>query len=171
MAVQAVALAGAKAAAKLAVRKSVQIASRIAARAAVRSAAAAARAAARSAARAGLRAIKMGARSVKQRGLGGAIKHAGTRALQNSPRAQKLFSGAQKVVQKTSKGLDKLAQLATVSSATIMALKLSGQLTPEQEKELEEMNNKIQKTNNDAQKINNNLKATDEAMTGATTTT
>lgn len=167
MAAQTVVLAGAKAAAKAAVRQSVKIAARMAARAAAKSAAAAARAAARSAARAGLRAIKMGARSVKQRGLSGAIKHAGTRALQNSPRAQKAFSGTQKIVQKTSKGLDKLAQLATVSSATIMALKLSGQLSPEQEKELEEMNNKIQKTNTDAQKLNTQLKATDDAMTNA----
>ena len=164
MAVQGAVVAGVKLAAQQAVRQSVKIAARVAARAAARGAVASARAAARSAARAGLRAVKMGARSVRQRGLSGALKQAGTRALQNSPRAQKLFSGAQKVVQKTSKGLDKLAQLATVSSATIMALKLSGQLSPEDEKKLEEMNNKIQKTNNDAQKINNNLKATDDAM-------
>ena len=164
MAIQGAVVAGVKLAAQQAVRQSVKIAARVAARAAARGAVASARAAARSAARAGLRAIRMGARSVRQRGLSGALKHAGTRALQNSPRAQKIFSGAQKVVQTSSKGLEKLGQLATVSSATIMALKLSGQLSPEDEKKLEEMNNKIQKTNNDAQKINNNLKATDDAM-------
>ena len=164
MAIQGAVVAGVKVAAQQAVRQSVKIAARVAARAAARGAIASARAAARSAARAGLRAVKMGARRVRQRGLGGALKHAGTRALQNSPRAQRAFSSSQKVLQTTSKGLEKLGQLATVSSATIMALKLSGQLSPEDEKKLEEMNNKIQKTNDEAQKLNSSLKATDDAM-------
>ena len=163
-----VATQGMKLAAKTALRQSVRIAARVAARSAARSALTAARTAARSSARAGARAVRMAARSVRQRGLSGAIKAAGRRALQNSPRAQRAFAGVQSGIKTTSDTLNKLAQLATVSSATLMALKLSGNLTPEQERELEELNGKLQKTNTDAQKLNSNLIATDQAMTSAT---
>ena len=168
MAGTAVALTGVKLAAKTALRQSARIAARVAARSAARSALTAARSAARSSARAGARAVRLAARSVRQRGLSGAIKNAGTRALQNSPQAQRVFSGVQSGIKTTSDTLNKLAQLATVSSATLMALKLSGNLTPEQEKELEELNGKLQKTNTDAQKLNSNLIATDQAMTNVT---
>ena len=145
MAGAAVATKAALTAARVAARQAVRVSARIASRSAAKSAVQAARTAARSAARSAARALGRAGRDVMRRGVSGSLRGVGQRALSRSPKLQSFIKSVHSGVKGAQKGLDNAAKAATVTSATILALKASGKLSPEQEAKLDKLDKQLKK--------------------------